>query len=489
MDKKISLHHDAAHGVKWSIIQNWGGKVFTFLLSIVLARLLSPEDFGTASAVALILLLVPMIAEFGFGDAIMQRRDLKPSDINLPFLISIGVVVVMFVCVILMADRLSVKLDIPGQSIYIVVASGVLLFTAPSMFQEAMYKRHMKFKSLALRTFLANIAGGVAAIACAFAGFGIWSFVVQSYVAGLISVAWLWWRPEWKPSLTMDGRAFFQMTRFGMPVVFQRLVDFAGTKTIDIIIVSQFGLAAYGLYAIGSRIYLTMMQLLQGALYDVSLTVLSKISSDRERMAQAYLKTIGLAATFITPVFVVVAALAPEVTDVLLGDKWTGVEGVVAPLMLLGALQCVQFINGPFISARGRPEFILIAGITKSISAITALLLIPSSDVQSMTIVFVLSMLAATPVTFYFAVRELGLTIASVLKELWPAVANGAAGFFIVQLARPYLGSFQLSSFWQGMALGTLFALAWFVLLAILAPRRLKAMISKISRRRPDKQF
>lgn len=483
MNEKLSLQQHAAHGVKWSIIQNWGGKVFTFLLSIALARLLSPTDFGTASAVALILLLVPMIAELGFGDAIMQRPKLKPTDINLPFLISIGVVIMMFVGVIITADQLSVWLSIPDRSDYIIVASGVLLFTAPSMFQEAMYKRHLKFKSLALRTFLANIVGGLAAVACAYAGFGIWSFVVQSYIVGLISVIWLWSRPEWTPSMTWDKRASTQMMRFGAPVLFQRIVDFAGTKVIDIIIVAQLGLAAYGLYAIGSRIYLTMMQLLQGAFYDVSLTVLSRISDDRKRMAQAYLKAIGLAATFITPVFFVVAALAPEVTHVLLGDKWHGVESVVRPLMLLGALQCVQFLNGPFISARGRPELILIAGMTKSVAAITALLVIPSADVQSMTVTFALSLLAATPVTFYFAIRELGLTVLGILKELLPPFASGVAGYFAIQFARPFIEPYQFSNFSQGMTLGVIYSCCWLTLLAILDPSRVGLMVSIVKKK------
>jgi len=480
MNEKISLQQHAANGVKWSIIQNWGGRVFTFLLSIVLARLLSPTDFGTASAVALILLLVPMIAELGFGDAIMQRPKLEAEDINLPFFVSIGVVIVMFIGVVLTAEQLSIWLSIPNQSIYIIVASGILLFTAPSMFQEAIYKRHLKFKSLALRTFLANIVGGLAAVLCAYAGFGIWSFVVQSYIAGLISVIWLWSRPEWTPTLIFDSRASLQMMRFGAPVLFQRLVDFAGTKVIDVIIVAQLGLAAYGVYAIGSRIYLTMMQLLQGAFYDVSLTVLSRISHDRQRMAEAYLKAIGLAATFITPAFFVVAALAPEVTHVLLGYKWQGVEGVLMPLMLLGALQCVQFLNGPFISARGRPEFILIAGITKSLVAISALLLISSDDVQSMTVVFTLSLLAATPVTFYFIVRELDLKAISILRQLLPHFMSGAVCFFAVQFARLYVEPYQLTDFWQGMALGTLYAGCWIILLAIVAPKRLRQVVSTV---------
>jgi O-antigen/teichoic acid export membrane protein len=467
MDKEVSIRHAATHGVKWSIIQNWGGKVFTFFLSIILARLLSPTDFGTASAVALILLIIPLIAELGFGDAIMQRPALKPSDLNLPFLLSLAVVALMFAGIVLMADQISLWLEITDGALYIVAASGVLLMTTPSMFQEAMYKRTMQFRSLALRTFLANIVGGIAAVFCAWGGLGIWSFVVQGYIAGLISVVWLWWNPRWLPSWALDTQALVQMTRFGIPVVFQRLIDFAGTKIVDFIIVTQLGLAAYGMYAIASRIYQTMMQLLQGAFYDISLTVLSTISHDRERMAQLYIKSIGLAATYISPIFVLVAALAPEVCHVLLGHKWAGVEDLVPALLILGALQSVQFINGPFISARGRPEFILYAGIIKSASAIILLLLIKTDSIQSITILFTLSLLVATPVTFFFVKKELKFEMVYLCKALIPSAVNGLVCFFLVTFCRPYVATIGLPDFFQGVALGAIFTTCWTVMLAL----------------------
>jgi O-antigen/teichoic acid export membrane protein len=127
MDGEFSLRNLASHGVKWSIIQNWGGKVFTFLLSIILARLLAPTDFGTASAVALIILIVPMIAELGFGDAMMQRRDLKPSELILPFMISSATVSVLFVAVILMLIGL-----VFGAMVF-VVQGGLLVLRGPGL--------------------------------------------------------------------------------------------------------------------------------------------------------------------------------------------------------------------------------------------------------------------------------------------------------------------------------------------------------------------
>jgi O-antigen/teichoic acid export membrane protein len=380
-----------------------------------------------------------------------------------------------------MADSISAYLGIPGQSVYVIVASGVLLMTTPSMFQEAMYKRHLKFKSLALRTFLANVVGGTAAIICASMGFGIWSFVVQSYVAGVISVVWLWRRPEWVPGLSVDGRAFLQMTRFGIPVVAQRLVDFAGTRVIDIIIISQLGLAAYGLYAIGSRIYLTMMQLLQGAFYDVSLTVLSTIAHDRQRMADTYLKTIGLAATYISPIFVLVAAVAPEVSHVLLGDKWVGVEGIITPLLLLGALQCVQFINSPFFSAMGKPEIILFAGIIKSALTIFVLLSVHSNDSAELVIYFSLCQLASTPIVLYAICKLLDIRISHLIYHARGALISCPAAFLVTTYFRNLI-PLDTSDSVRGSILGSVFALSYVIGICVLQREKLNVFLDFASK-------
>lgn len=471
-----NIRRTAQLGIFWSIIQSWGGKLVAFGLSILLARLLSPEEFGIASAAALVLMLIPMVAEFGFGDAILQRQNLKSRDINLPFYFSIGIVTILVLVVTLMSGDISAWLGKPELAFYVTMIAGTMIINTLTQFQEAVYKRKLAFRTLALRTLNANLLGGATAVVCAGAGFGIWSFVAQAYVASLIGLLWLWWRPQWKPGLELNPLAFRQMLRFGLPIVGQRLVDFAGSRFLDLLIVSQLGLALYGVYIVGSKLYLTMMELLQGALYSVSLTVLSTIASDRERTANIYLKTIGLSSAFVSPVFVMVSVLSPEICHVLFGEKWQGVDDVAMVLLLLGAIQCVQYMNAAFLGARGRPEINLIAGTVKTVSPILGLLLLPTGELHLLVTIFVVGQLMATPVSFYFVSRELGLSALHIVRTLAPAVANGIVSFLSVTYARPYIALLNLNTFWQGVALGGIYALVWLVLIAALDHTRFRAI-------------
>lgn len=459
-------------GVAWSIVQNWGGKVFTFMLSILLARLLSPEEFGIASAAWLALMLVPLVAEMGFGDAIMQRRGLKDADVNLPFWLASAVATVLVVVVVVLREPIAEWAGLGHRESYLVAIAATILISVPTGFQEAFYKRRMKFRALAVRSFAANICGGVAAVAAAMFGLGVWSFVVQMYVALVINVVWIWAQPEWLPGLQTEPRAFLQMVRFGAPVLAQRLVDFAGTRMLDFMIIAKIGLAGYGLYVVGSRLYMTMMQLLQGAFYDVSLTVLSTIAHERERVAEVYRKTISLSATAMLPVFVLLSALAPEICLVLFGQKWAGVDRVAQPLLLMGAVHCVQYINGSFLSARGKPELILVTGIVKSALQIVALLLVPGGDVQTLTVTFVIATVLASPLSFYVLSRELGIGMAQIARLLARPAAMSAACFMAVHFVRPAIAQLSLPALWQGCVLGTLFTALYLALLAVFDRRK-----------------
>ena len=477
-----SLWAFAKSGVIWALIQSWGSRLLTFVISIILARLLSPTEFGIAQASALLLGFVPLVAEFGFGAAIIQRKDLKPYEVNLPFFSTVVIGLLLLLCVVLFSDQIQAFAGGTGEeegdlSIYITVAAGTVLLTLPTLFQEAFYKKHMRFKSLALRQMACNLVGGAAAVGTAFAGFGLWSFMIQIYIASIISAVWLWSRPQWLPSTRLDTPSFLRMSRFGLPIVGQRFNDFLGTRLIEFLIISQIGLAAYGLYAFGSRLYLLMLELLQRALYDVSLSVLSHISYDRERVGSVYLKTITLSSHVMAPIFVLVAALSPEIMLFLFGNKWMGVEIIATPLLLLGSLQCVQHMNGAFLTARGKPSLVLITGITKTVMTVVGLLLIPAKTVENMTIVFVLTQALAAPLSFVIVWRELRISGTALTWTLVQATLLCGACFMLVEFLRPVVATHVSINIIQGIVLGAAFLLCYIVLLVIFD--RPKAQMAK----------
>ncbi|MFK4645875.1 hypothetical protein ABIF96_004449 [Bradyrhizobium ottawaense] len=314
--------HQVVVALFWSLAQNWGGRALSFVLFLVLARLLDPADFGLAALVAFILLLLSSIAEFGFGDALIQRRTLEPADVTLPFFCSFAASVLLAVLIALLATHIEQWFDVKGLAPLLTAASLSLPIGTATLFQEALYKRQMDFRVLAVRTMVATAISGVVGIACAYAGFGALSLVIQVVVQSAISGLWLWSQPRWLPMRGYDLKSFRELSGYSIHVMLNRLLDFAIVRTIDMIILSLYGVAALGIYTVGARVYIILMQLLTQAVMDVALSALSKIAHERDRIAGAYLRSVSLGALIGSPVFVLLAAIAPEFSLLLFGAKW-----------------------------------------------------------------------------------------------------------------------------------------------------------------------
>lgn len=488
MQKPVtSLLNFAASGVFWSLLQVWMNRFFTLIVSIILARLLTPTDFGIASAGSLILLLIPIIAELGFTHAIIQRPDLKSRDINLPFFVSLGACVLATLVVALNADWISRQLGSEEAATYISLVVAVALLSVPNLLQQGVYKRNMEFKRLAILTFWAKILAGCLAVAAAILGASYWSFLVQAYVSVIITTVIMWRKAPWTPRLEFDIISFKEMFRFGISVALQKMNSFLGTKLIDFVILAKFGLAAYGIFSVGARLFDFLQQMLQGALGDVSLSALSKISDDTARIAAIYLKTISVSAYVISPIFILMSSLSLEITRVLFGEKWEGVESISSILMALGAVNAVQFMGGNFLSARGKPNMILVAGVVKTVVTLLAIFFIPTANIYEMTVVFLIAQLSATPISFYMVSRELKISQGNILRLLAPAATIMGLCFTAVWYLRAVLTSFELPMLLQGAILGASF-IAVYACCMLIAKRdmtllgfsKLRAMIRNI---------
>jgi O-antigen/teichoic acid export membrane protein len=435
------IRRRALSGLFWAMLQNWSGKGLSFVLFLVLARLLTPAQLGVAAAVSIVTVFASLIAEQGFSDAIVQRRDLSAADANLPFYSAFGASLLLAMIVVLLSSQFEHWLNVPGLAPLLSAAAATLPLAALSMFQEAFYRRHLLFKQVALRMLVTSTIAGVVAVGCAYAGMGSWSLIVQALVMNALNVVWLWHKPMWRPGTELRVDSYKQIVGFSGSVLASRVLDIVGTRSIEVLLVGLHGPAALGLYAVGSKVLQTLMQLLSAAVTNVSLGALSRMSHDLERMRRAFLQTLAASSALAMPVFVAGAAVAPEFVSVAFGRKWEASAPVMQVLMLLGALQCVQFVNGPTFSALGRPHYLAWMAFLKASAAVVALLAVPTRDVVQLTVVYAISQLVTTPLTYVWLMRCLGLRLATIAREVLPFYVAAALAYVAVHLAREWLAA------------------------------------------------
>lgn len=466
-------------GIGWSVVQSWGTKLTTFVLFVVLARLIPAEYFGVASASALVLYVISLVSDFGFGEAIVQRPELKDEDLTLPFVVSVLLSTVLGAAACIFSSSIADALDTPELAALLEISAIAAPLTALQAFQEALYRRHFDFKGLAARSMLANTVAGMAAVIFAAIWPSAWALVLQYILVAAIGAAWLWRKPYWTPSRAYDTAAFAAIARFGGNVLSSRLVDFVVTRSVEVAIVTRFGAAALGLYAVSARLYYTLLELLHGAFASVSLSALSKMSRDKQRLQASYLTVISLLATVASAGFILLSSVAPELVVVLFGARWRGAESLMAPLFVLGALQCVQFMNTSYLSATGNPRQALYVNVIKAVVTLSSLVFYGHDSPRSIVWTLLVAQIASSPYSFYATTSAIDVPISRVLRALAAPVFAIVVAYTVVYVVRDRW--LDVADAWARLfLLGSTFAIAYVGCLVLVAKRHLQNLVASV---------
>lgn len=468
----------AIHSLMWSAAQSWGSKILTFVLFIVLARLLTPVEYGTVAAGILVLTLMTIVAEFGFGEAIIQKQDLKDEDINLPFFMSIGLSVLLSIAVICNASLVEEWIGVAGLAPVVKAIAFLSPFNTAALFQEALYRRHTQFKQLALRTLAGTALGGTTACIVAYSGGGVWSLVVQMYVMIFVNLIWLWARPVWKPSFNFATTALKPLVKFSSSIFGQRVLDYTAVRTADIMIVTLFGTATLGLYSASYRLLQVLIILLQSVLSDVASTLLSKIAHDRPRIQNVYLNTVTTNIAVISPVFMMLSALAPEISTVLFGHKWEMIDRLVRPLLLFGAVQCMLILNASYFSAMGRPVYLFYLNIIKILTLAPIFIFSRNEDIFTFVTYFCIAQSAVVLPSFVFVTRVLEIDRMELVRRFMPFVSFALLSFAAVLVSHDMLVNLIEGAFLRGIALGAIFVTVYAGGVLLFARERMMSILS-----------
>ena len=473
----------ALQGLFWSFAKNWGGRFLAVTSFAILARFLDPEAFGIVAAASLIFVFIGMVAEFGFGDAIVQSRSLDPDDANLPFIASMTASVILAALAAYFSDAIERYLSVPGLHRVIVAMCGLAPLSTASLYQEAWFKRSLQFRPLAARVFVSHLVAGPLAVVCAVSGAGVWTLVGNAYFAAIVGVLWLWRGALWTPGWTLRHESFRSLARFGVSVVSLRLLEFALVRFVDFLIATRFGIASLGLYAVATRIQKSLMALLQSSINDAALPVLSRMSRDRDRMGRAYMQATVFVAYLASPLFVLASALIPAGCDLVLGAKWDGVAVLARPLLLLASLQCVQFLNGPYLSSRGHPDRVLLVATVKSLTTLIGLLMIPASTLAELMKVFAIAQALSAPVSFFMVTRDLGIPFLRLITTLSPAFLACLVAYGSLPLARGGLAHSGLPALVVEAILGVAFLTCYAVCVFVFGRVQLRTLFDFIGDR------
>jgi O-antigen/teichoic acid export membrane protein len=353
----MSLKQKALKGVIWSAIQSWGSQAISFLVFALLSRLLEPKTFGLVAMASVFLAFIQIFIDQGFSTAIIQRQKLSPSHLDTAFWTNI--VMGSFMTLIGIAGSGVVANFFKQEQLTPIIAclSLSFLFNALSSVQEAIFRRNLNFKPLALRTLLAMCIGGSVGVTMAFKGFGVWSLVGQQLTGGFSQVLILWRVSDWRPGFKISRTHFQELFAFGINIVGINILNFINRRSDDLLIGYFLGPTALGYYAIAYTLLLNMTQLLTSVLSQVAMPAFSRLQHELEKLRGAFYTVTELISFIAFPAFTGVIVLAPELIEVLFGKQWSSSIPVIQVLSVVGIMHAIGYPQNAATIAMGKPSW------------------------------------------------------------------------------------------------------------------------------------
>jgi len=393
----------------WDFFGKLAKQSMGFVITIILARLLEPSDFGTIAMIAVLIGVAQIFADIGLAGALVQRRHLLPVHYSSVFYFNIAVASLLSAVLFFSAPYVGAFYDNDELTPIAQLMSVVFILNSMYSVQNAKLRKELNYKLLSKISFVTAFFSGTIGVTLAFSGFGVWSLVYSTLFHGVIFNIFIWKYSGWTPSLSFSSKALFQLWGYGFRMFLSGLLDAIFTRLDYIIIGKLFSADVLGFFQRAKSLNLFVVNFSSKSLMSVLFPVLSKIQNDLLRFQKVVLKGLGII-SFV--VFLLLGTLylnAEELVILLFGEKWLQSVAYFKILALSGFALPVAALLVNILSSRGNSKAFLKLEIYKKIVHSTEyIVLFYFGVIEYLYALFVTSCIALF-INIVFAAKEIEL--------------------------------------------------------------------------------
>lgn len=418
----MSLRQKAAKGVLWSLVQKWGRAGISIVVFVALSRMLPPEAFGLVALASAFTFFIELFLDLGFSTAIVQRADLEPEHLDTAFWVGILFGLVMTVATMAASGWIASFFGEPRLAPVLRWLSLGFVISALRSTQTAILQRKFAFKTLAARSMIAQTLGGVLGVAMAFSGYGVWSLVGQDLVSGLVGVAVLWRASNWRPTFRVSRKHYNDLFGFGAFVVGNNALTAVVRRSDDFLIGYYLGPTLLGYYTVGYQLLLVIIKVVTEVTNTVAFPTFSRIQHQPERMRRAFYKVTQYTSLLAFPVFLGLAAVAPDLVPLVFGEQWLPSVPVMQVLSLMGILQSILFFNFSVIRASGKPAWQLRIMLLNAVCSVIGFIIAVRWGIVAVAASFVIVGYLLAPVTYWTVRQLIQIDLRTYLRQFVPSL-------------------------------------------------------------------
>ncbi len=370
-----SLRNKTVRGAGWSFVDSLSSQGITFLVGLVLARLLSPEEYGLIGIITIFIAVFNSIVDSGFSNALIRKNDAKDIDYNTVFITNLVISSVLFVVLFVSAPAISVFFSRPQLIPLLRVMGSIVVINAFAIIQRTLLVKAVDFKTQTKASLISSISSGAIGIGMALCGFGVWSLAGQQISRQLLNTVSLWVFSKWYPKLQFSFDSFKELFRFGWKLLASGLIDTVWREIYQVVIGKCYSPATLGQYTRAQQFASICSSNLTTVVQRVSYPVLSSVQDDKERLKSGYKRIIKVTMLLTFTLMLGLAASARPLVLTLIGEQWLPSVPLLQILCLQMMLYPLHSLNLNMLQVQGRSDLFLKLEIIKKIVALVPLLL------------------------------------------------------------------------------------------------------------------
>jgi O-antigen/teichoic acid export membrane protein len=374
----VTSHHDGHHsedlrfkavsGVLWTALQKWSVRLSTFVAFLLLARLLTPRDFGIVDLAIAIIALLQIVADAGFATYLVQARELTDSMKNTAFVIATGSGITLTLLLIGLSFPLADALNVPEFTRVLPLLAVSLVFVGLSSVPAALLTRELRFQQLAMRQVIANVVSVIVAIVLAFAGAGVWALVAQNLVRQVVATAVLMTATDFRPRRDFSGGEAKKMLAYSTKAMGVTILSQSSGQAEILLIGAIAGPVPLGLWTIATRLVNVLSDLLGTVIGTVSVPLFARVQSDAVRLGRAIFGTGSLSLLLLAPALISLSLVSSPLIPQVFGHQWQRAAIIGGLLAVRGLPLAHQALDRAVLLSTGRA-----GGELRFISAATVL--------------------------------------------------------------------------------------------------------------------
>lgn len=414
----MTLKQKTVSGMIWSFIDSLANQGIQFIIGIILARILSPREFGLIGMLTIFIVLSQSFIDSGFTNALIRKKDCTQTDYSTVFYFNFVVGIIFYFILFFSAGSISVFFNEPQLELLLQVLGIGLILNALGIIQRTILTKNLNFKLQARVSFISSVLSGLIAIYMAFNGFGVWSLVVLTLSRFGFTSVFLWIWTKWKPSLIFSIKSFKKLFSFGSKILITGLIETIYRNIYYLIIGKYFSAIQLGYYTRADQFNAIPSANLTQIVQKVSYPVLSNLQDDVVKLKSVYRQIITSVMLVTFVLMLGMAAVAEPLILTLIGEKWAPAIIYLQLLCFVGMFYPLHALNLNMLQVQGRGNLLVKIEIIKKMMAVPIIIVGILLGIKAMIVGMIILSSASYFLNSYYSGRFIGYSSIQQLKDI-----------------------------------------------------------------------